>query len=75
MLLLDEATSALDSNNEKVVQESLDRMMKGKTTVTIAHRIDTIKNADEIMVFNKGEIVEKGSFGELMSKRGQFYNL
>ena len=57
------------------MQESLDRMMKGKTCVTIAHRIDTIKNADRIMVFHHGNIVESGTFGELMNKKGYFYSM
>ena len=75
LLLLDEATSALDSANEKIVQESLDRMMKNKTSVSIAHRLDTIKNSDLIMVFQDGTIVESGKFDELMSRKGYFYNL
>lgn len=57
ILLLDEATSALDSANEVKVQKSLDNIMDGKTSINIAHRIDTIKNSDEIMVFEKGKIV------------------
>ena len=75
VLLLDEATSALDSANEKKVQESLDKIMKGRTTISIAHRIDTIKNSDEIDVFDHGLIVEKGTYSELVSKKGYFYNL
>lgn len=74
-LLLDEATSALDSANEKKVQESLDEIMKGKTSISIAHRIDTIKNSEKIYVFVKGKILEEGSYNELVSKRGYFYNL
>ena len=66
ILLLDEATSALDSANEQKVQVSLDEMMKGKTSLTIAHRIDTIKNSDEILVFHLGKIVEQGTFNQLM---------
>ena len=62
MLLLDEATSALDSVNEKRVQECLDEIMKDRTTITIAHRMETIKNSDIIYVFEKGKIVEKGTF-------------
>ena len=57
VLLLDEATSALDSANEKRVQDSLDRLMWGKTNITIAHRIETIKNSDKIVVFHQGAIV------------------
>ncbi len=57
VLLLDEATSALDNENEKKVQDSLDKIMKGRTTISIAHRIDTIKNSNEIDVFDHGRIV------------------
>ena len=74
-LLLDEATSALDSENEKKVQHSLDNMMKGKTTISIAHRIETIKNSDKIFVFEKGKIVEEGNYSTLVSAKGYFYNL
>ena len=75
ILLLDEATSALDADNEKVVQESLDHIMKGKTSLAIAHRISTIKDAKEILVFENGEIVEKGKYDELVKIQGKFYNL
>lgn len=62
VLLLDEATSALDSKNEEVVQKTLDRIMEGRTTISVAHRIDTIKNSDEIDVFERGRIVESGKY-------------
>lgn len=62
ILLLDEATSALDAENERKVQESLDNIMSRKTTLTIAHRIETIKNSDTIYVFEKGEVVESGTY-------------
>ena len=75
MILFDEATSALDSENERKVQDSLDHMMQQKTTVTIAHRIDTIKNADQIFVFHVGKLMEGGTFSDLMEKRGYFYSL
>lgn len=75
ILLLDEATSALDAENEKKVQESLDRIMTNKTTLSIAHRIETIKNSDVIHVFEKGEIVESGRYSELVARKGFFYNL
>lgn len=75
ILLLDEATSALDSINEKKVQESLDRIMRNKTTISIAHRFDTIKNSDKICVFQQGTIVEEGTYGELVAKKGCFYSL
>lgn len=75
VLLLDEATSALDAENEKVVQESLDHIMEGKTSIIVAHRISTIKDANEILVFYEGEIVERGSYQELNKKEGVFYRL
>ena len=62
ILLLDEATSALDAENERIVQESLDEAMKGRTTITVAHRMQTIENSDCIIVIDKGSIVEKGKF-------------
>ena len=74
-MLLDEATSALDSANELKVQQSLDKIMSNKTTISIAHRIDTIKNSDQIMVFEKGEIVETGTYASLIAQKGYFYNL
>lgn len=68
IMLLDEATSALDQNNEKIVQESLDKIMEGKTTLTIAHRISTIQNSNIIYMFTEGKIVEQGTYDELISK-------
>jgi ABC-type multidrug transport system fused ATPase/permease subunit len=62
ILLLDEATSALDSANEHKVQIALDKIMEGRTAINIAHRLDTIKNATEIIVFQKGNIVERGNY-------------
>ena len=75
ILLLDEATSALDQENEKKVQNSLDRIMEGKTVISIAHKMETIKNCDTISMFEKGKIVESGSYGSLVSLKGHFYNL
>lgn len=75
VLILDEATSALDAQNEKIVQESLDKIMGGKTSVIVAHRISTIRDADEILVFNEGEIAERGSYQALIEKQGIFYKL
>lgn len=60
-MLLDEATSALDAESERTVQESLDRIMKNRTTVIVAHRLSTVKNADSIAVIHKGKIIEKGN--------------
>lgn len=75
VLLLDEATSALDSQNEKVVQESLDKIMAGKTSIVVAHRISTIKDSDQIYVFQDGEIVEHGTYDELNKLQKVFYRL
>ncbi|KAG0129075.1 P-loop containing nucleoside triphosphate hydrolase protein [Tuber indicum] len=75
VLLLDEATSALDSESEKVVQQALDTAAKGRTTVSVAHRLSTIKHADCIYVFDAGRIAESGSHSELMAKRGKYYEL
>ena len=74
-MLLDEATSALDSQNEQVVQESLDNIMRGKTSIVVAHRISTIKDADNIIVFLDGQIVEEGNYQSLIQNKGIFYNL
>jgi len=75
VLLLDEATSALDSANEKVVQESLDKIMTGKTSICVAHRISTIKDASQICVFLDGKICERGSYSELVNMKKVFYRL
>lgn len=75
ILLLDEATSALDNESEKLVQESLERLAKGRTTLTIAHRLTTIRNADEIIVLTEDGIAEQGSHKELMQKNGTYSNM
>jgi ABC-type methionine transport system ATPase subunit len=72
VLLLDEATSALDSESEKIVQDALDTIMKGRTTIVIAHRLSTVRDADTIYVFNTGNIVEQGTYTDLMSRDGHF---
>ena len=73
ILLLDEATSALDAESERVVQDALDRVMVNRTTVVVAHRLSTIKNADEIAVVKNGVIVEKGRHETLINNNGGFY--
>ena len=75
VLLLDEATAALDSGSERVVQQALDRAAKSHTTVVVAHRLATIKNADLIVVMDKGSIVETGTHQELMDKKGAYFYL
>lgn len=75
ILILDEATSALDNKSEVVVQDSIEKLSKGRTTLTIAHRLTTVQNADLILVMTKEGIVERGSHKELMDKKGYYYNL
>ncbi|NMH28009.1 peptidase domain-containing ABC transporter [Flavobacterium silvaticum] len=74
-LFFDEATSSLDANNEKVIMENLDNFLKGKTAIIIAHRLSTVKNADQIVVLEKGEIVEIGTHKELISNRKNYFEL
>jgi ABC-type multidrug transport system fused ATPase/permease subunit len=75
ILILDEATSALDTESERLVQDALTKLMENRTSIVIAHRLSTIINADEIIVLDKGEIVEKGSHDELLLKQGIYKKL
>jgi len=72
ILILDEATSALDSFTERDIQDALDRVARGRTTLVIAHRLATVVNADEIIVLDKGAIIERGSHDELLARRGTY---
>lgn len=75
ILILDEATSALDNESELIVQQSLERLTKGRTTLTIAHRLTTVQNSDLILVMSEEGIVERGTHEELMAKKSYYYNL
>lgn len=75
ILILDEATSALDNKSEIVVQDSMEKLSRGRTTITIAHRLTTVQNSDLIIVMTKDGIVERGNHQELMEKKGYYYNL
>jgi ATP-binding cassette subfamily B protein len=74
-LFFDEATNALDANNEKAIVENLQQFYKGKTVIVVAHRLSTVKNADQIVVLDDGKIVEIGNHTELTAKKGAYYQL
>lgn len=74
-IFLDEATNALDANNEKEIMQHLRDFYKGRTVVVVAHRLSTVKDADNIIVLDKGKIVEQGNHGELTDRRGVYYKL
>ena len=74
-IFLDEATNSLDANNERMIVEHLDEFYKGKTVIIVAHRLSTVKNADQIVVLDKGKVVETGNHETLTAKRGAYYNL
>ena len=75
VMILDEATSSIDSRTEQLVQEGMDRLMKGRTVFVIAHRLSTVKDSDVIMVIDQGHIIERGSHEELLEKKGKYYQL
>jgi ATP-binding cassette subfamily B protein len=75
MLFFDEATSSLDANNEKEIMKKLDTFFKNKTVVVIAHRLSTVMNADQIVVLEKGKIIEIGNHQELVNKKGNYFDL
>jgi ATP-binding cassette subfamily B protein len=74
-IFFDEATNALDANNEKVIMQNLSEFFVGKTVVVVAHRLSTVKNADQIIVLDKGKLIESGNHQQLTEKRGAYYEL
>ena len=75
VLILDEATSSIDTRTERIVQEGMDRLMKGRTTFVIAHRLSTVRNSDCIMVLEQGRIIERGTHDQLIAEKGRYYQL
>ena len=74
-IFLDEATNSLDANNERAIVENLNEFYKGRTVMVVAHRLSTVRNADQIIVLEKGKVKEQGSHDSLIAARGAYYNL
>ena len=75
MLILDEATSSIDTRTEMLVQQAFEKLMQGRTSFVVAHRLSTIQSADRILVMNAGHIIEQGTHAELLAKQGFYANL
>ena len=75
VLILDEATSSIDTRTEKLIEQGMDKLMQNRTVFVIAHRLSTVRNADAIMVLERGKIIERGSHEELLKQKGRYYQL
>ena len=75
LLILDEATSSLDAESERIIQTNLNTILTGRTTLVIAHRLSTVRNADLILVLDRGVLIESGTHHDLMAKRGHYFYL
>lgn len=75
VLILDEATSSIDTRTEHLIEQGMDKLMQGRTTFVIAHRLSTVRNADAIMVLEHGEIIERGDHDDLLAQKGKYYQL